>query len=153
MSALFAAVFSWCSALALLTDPLPLPPSRESSAARTSCFMYPLCRYPPYQSNLFFYLSPDGRKFRKACKLVHDHSEKVCVCVCVCVLCVCVCVCVCVCMCVCVCCVCVCVCVCFCVYVCVCVCVCNKTTPIEVYNPHLSESHTPQSPLSFVFYN
>eukprot|EP00731_Ephydatia_muelleri_P013295 Em0007g605a len=33
--------------------------------------------YPPYQSNLFFYLSPDGRKFRKACKLVHDHSEKV----------------------------------------------------------------------------
>eukprot|EP00731_Ephydatia_muelleri_P013286 Em0007g596a len=36
--------------------------------------------YPPYQSNLFFYLSPDGRKFRKACKLVHDHSEKLHIC-------------------------------------------------------------------------
>ncbi|KAL5509313.1 hypothetical protein EMCRGX_G004655 [Ephydatia muelleri] len=33
--------------------------------------------YAPYQSDLVFHLSHDGKKFRKACKVVHDHSEKV----------------------------------------------------------------------------
>eukprot|EP00731_Ephydatia_muelleri_P013306 Em0007g616a len=32
--------------------------------------------YAPYQSDLVFHLSHDGKKFRKACKVVHDHSEK-----------------------------------------------------------------------------
>ncbi|XP_065882296.1 cytochrome P450 4A25-like [Dysidea avara] len=31
----------------------------------------------PHQSDFLFYLSPSGRKFLRACKVVHDHSEKV----------------------------------------------------------------------------
>ena len=70
-------------------------------------------RYAPYQSDLVFHLSPDGKKFRKACKVVHDHSEKVGVCV-VCGMCVVLCVCG------------VCVCVYVCVwYVCGIVCMCS----------------------------
>ncbi|XP_065919119.1 cytochrome P450 4B1-like [Dysidea avara] len=33
--------------------------------------------YIPHQSDFLFYLSPSGREFRRACKIVHDHSDKV----------------------------------------------------------------------------
>ncbi|KAM8930554.1 cytochrome P450 4A7-like [Pelodytes ibericus] len=31
----------------------------------------------PYHSNAIFYLSPHGYRFRKACKITHDHTDKV----------------------------------------------------------------------------
>ncbi|CAH1258912.1 CYP4F22 [Branchiostoma lanceolatum] len=33
--------------------------------------------YLPYYVDFIYYLSADGRRFRKACKIVHDFSEKV----------------------------------------------------------------------------
>ena len=33
--------------------------------------------YIPYQVRSAFYLSPEGFKFRKCCKIIHDHSMKV----------------------------------------------------------------------------
>ena len=33
--------------------------------------------YIPYQVRSVFYLSPEGFKFRKCCKIIHDHSMKV----------------------------------------------------------------------------
>ncbi|XP_074539421.1 cytochrome P450 4T8 [Halichoeres trimaculatus] len=31
----------------------------------------------PYHNNLIFYLSPHGYRYRKACKVAHDHTDKV----------------------------------------------------------------------------
>ncbi|XP_069498347.1 cytochrome P450 4B1-like [Ambystoma mexicanum] len=42
-----------------------------------SCLMHSRVRFFPYHSDFIYYLSPDGYRVRRACRIAHRHTDKV----------------------------------------------------------------------------